>query len=186
MIRWVGIFFGTLRSSVRTHRELALENLAAAASNSLCGRRVRAAATADGDGPGFFWVPSRGCGASWRHALQVVRPRPWFRGTGRDSTLLGVEESAPTRSAQDLGPSSRSDSADEPRQSPLGCTKIHGELLSWPNGLAGDQCRSTMVPASEAAVAGVANILEESRRSLLAFGFSSRCRRRPFESCSCS
>jgi hypothetical protein len=28
MIRWLGIVFGTLRSAVRTHRELALENLA--------------------------------------------------------------------------------------------------------------------------------------------------------------
>jgi hypothetical protein len=28
MVRWLGILFGTLRSSVRTHRELALENLA--------------------------------------------------------------------------------------------------------------------------------------------------------------
>ncbi len=28
MVRWLGILFGTLRSSVRTRRELALENLA--------------------------------------------------------------------------------------------------------------------------------------------------------------
>jgi hypothetical protein len=28
MVRWLGILFGTLRSTVRTHRELALENLA--------------------------------------------------------------------------------------------------------------------------------------------------------------
>src|SRR5207245_1496860 len=28
MVRWLGILFGTLRSSVRTHQELALENLA--------------------------------------------------------------------------------------------------------------------------------------------------------------
>src|ERR1700741_4553090 len=28
MIRWLGILIGTLRSAVRTHRELALENLA--------------------------------------------------------------------------------------------------------------------------------------------------------------
>src|SRR5262245_4136519 len=27
MLRWLGILFGTLRSSVRTHRELALKNL---------------------------------------------------------------------------------------------------------------------------------------------------------------
>ena len=28
MTRWLGIVFGTLRSCLRTHRELALENLA--------------------------------------------------------------------------------------------------------------------------------------------------------------
>src|SRR2546422_5510585 len=28
MVRWLGILIGTLRSTVRTHRELALENLA--------------------------------------------------------------------------------------------------------------------------------------------------------------
>ena len=28
MVRWLWIVFGTLRSAVRTHRELALENLA--------------------------------------------------------------------------------------------------------------------------------------------------------------
>jgi len=28
MVRWLGILLGTLRSMVRTHRELALENLA--------------------------------------------------------------------------------------------------------------------------------------------------------------
>ena len=27
MIRWLGILLGTMRSTVRTHRELALENL---------------------------------------------------------------------------------------------------------------------------------------------------------------
>src|SRR3989454_12005465 len=35
-------------------------------------------------------------------------------------TLLGVEESTPTRSAHDRGGAPRSDSADEPRQSSLG------------------------------------------------------------------
>ena len=28
MVRWLGILFGTIRSYLRTHRELALENLA--------------------------------------------------------------------------------------------------------------------------------------------------------------
>jgi len=28
MVRWLGILMGTLRSTLRTHRELALENLA--------------------------------------------------------------------------------------------------------------------------------------------------------------
>jgi transposase InsO family protein len=39
------------------------------------------------------------------------------------STLLGVEESAPIRSAHDWYRASRSDSADEPRESALGCAE---------------------------------------------------------------
>ena len=37
--------------------------------------------------------------------------------------LLGVEESTPTRSAHDQDGAPRSDSADEPRQSSLGCAE---------------------------------------------------------------
>jgi hypothetical protein len=54
MVRWLGILFGTsLRSSVRTHRELALENLALRQT----ARGVESAptaATVEGDGPDFL------------------------------------------------------------------------------------------------------------------------------------
>jgi hypothetical protein len=39
MVRWLAILFGTLRSSLRTHRELALENLRFG-NSSPCGRRA--------------------------------------------------------------------------------------------------------------------------------------------------
>jgi len=45
------------------------------------------------------------------------------------STLLGVEESAPIGPAHHQYGTPRSDSADECRQSSLGCARIHGELL---------------------------------------------------------
>src|SRR5207245_9174243 len=97
------------------------ESRAAAAA-----RRVESAsatAAADGDGPDLLGS-----------TVEVVDELAGFgaRGTARDrgrlapawiQMLLGVEESAPTRSAQAWDRAPRSDSADEPRQSPLGCTK---------------------------------------------------------------
>src|SRR5262249_11657150 len=50
MFRWLGILFGTLRSSVRTHRELALKNLALRQQVAVL-KPAPAAVTADGDGP---------------------------------------------------------------------------------------------------------------------------------------
>src|SRR2546422_11702464 len=85
--------------------------------------------------------------------------------------LLGVEESAPTRSAQAWDRAPRSDSADEPRQSPLGCTKNPRRAVeARPNGLAGDGVE-VHGPASEAAVAGVADIFEEPRPGSDRVGF---------------
>src|SRR5438132_1089626 len=53
--------------------------------------------------------------------------------------LLGVEESTPTRSAHDPDGAPRSDSADEPRQSSLGCAEDPWRTTeAGPDGIAGD------------------------------------------------
>src|SRR5437016_1714790 len=77
-------------------------------------------------------------------------------------TLLGVEESTPTRSAHDQDGAPRSDSADEPRQSSLGCAEDPRRAAdAGPDGIAGDGFEEH-APAA-AAVAGVAQVFEESR-----------------------
>ena len=50
MVRWLRILIGTLRAAVRTHRELAVENLALRQQLAVWKVR-RPAATADGNGP---------------------------------------------------------------------------------------------------------------------------------------
>src|SRR2546428_1457633 len=118
MIRWLGILFGTGRSCLRTHRELALENLALRQQLAVWkARRPRPRLT---EADRIFWVLLSRVWTSWQHSLHVVRPETvvgWHRGGIQ--TLLGVEESA-ARSVEDSGRAPRSDSADEPRQSSLG------------------------------------------------------------------
>src|SRR5256712_12477160 len=80
--------------------------------------------------------------------------------------LLGVEESTPTRSARDQGGAPRSDSADQPRQSSLGCAKDSWRTAeAGPDGLAGDGVE-VHAPAAAAAVAGVAHVFGESRQGI--------------------
>src|SRR2546422_3834031 len=85
--------------------------------------------------------------------------------------LLGVEESTPTRSACDQDGAPRSDSADEPRQSSLGCAEdSRGAAEAGPDGIAGDGFE-VHAPAAAAAVAGVAHVFEESRQGFDRVGF---------------
>ena len=100
MVRWLGIVFGTLRSAVRTHRELALENLAL--------RQQLAVRKARQPRPRLTEMDRLFLGS----AVEAVDELAAFGASGaaRDrgrlapagiSTLLGVEESLPTRPAQD-------------------------------------------------------------------------------------
>src|SRR5438874_13827050 len=80
MVRWLGILFGTLRSSVRTHRELALENLALRQQLAVWkARQPRPRLT---EMARIFWVPLSRLWTSWQHSLQVIRPETvvgWHR-----------------------------------------------------------------------------------------------------------
>ena len=107
MVRWLGILMGTLRSTVRTHRELALENLALRQQLAVWkARQPRPRLTAMDR---IFWVVLSRLWKNWRGPLQVVRPETVVR------SVLGMEESTPMGSARDWEGTAGSDSADEPR-----------------------------------------------------------------------
>ena len=80
MVRWLRILIGTPRSSIRTHRELALENLAL--------RQQLAVWKARQPGPRLpaldriFWVVLSRAWKGWRSSLHMVRPETvvgWHR-----------------------------------------------------------------------------------------------------------
>jgi hypothetical protein len=76
MVRWLRILFGTLRSCLRAHRELSLENLAL--RQQLAVWKARQPAEVDR----LFWVLLSRLWTSSRHSLQVVRPETvvgWHR-----------------------------------------------------------------------------------------------------------
>ena len=77
MVRWLGILFGTLRSAVRTHRELALENLALRQQLAVWKARQPRPRLTDMDR--IFWVLLSRLWTSWRHSLQLVRPETVVR-----------------------------------------------------------------------------------------------------------
>jgi putative transposase len=122
MVRWFGILLGTLRSAVLTHRELALENLALRQQLAVWKvRQPRPQLTATDR---IFWVVLSRLWKNWRSSLQVVRPETvvrWHRqGFRRYWTWKSRRRRG--RPANWEG-TPRSDSADEPRQSPVGSTK---------------------------------------------------------------
>jgi len=130
-----------------------------------------APATADGDGPALLGS-----------AVEAVDELATFAagGAARDGgrlapagvqTLLGVEESAPIRSAHDQCRAPRSDLADEPRQSALGRAEDPRRAAeAWPDGVSGDGVE-VHAPTSTAAIASVAHVFEESRPGSNRVGF---------------
>src|SRR2546428_10547967 len=130
-----------------------------------------ATATADGDGPDLLG-----------RAVEALEEFPglFAGGVARDcgsvapsglQALLGMEESTPMGSARDWEGSAGSHSADEPRQSSLGCpTNPRRAAEAGPDGLAGDGFE-VHAPAAEAAVTGVAHVSEEPRPGSDRVGF---------------
>src|SRR3989442_1376353 len=137
-------------------------------------RRVegsRTAAAADGDGPALLGFPIKAVDELATFAAgSTAGDGGWLAPAGI-STLLGVEESAPIRSGQAWDRAPRSDSADEPRQSPLGCAEDPRRAVeAGPDGLASDGFE-VHAPASAAAVTGVAHVSEEPRQGSDRVGF---------------
>src|SRR5207249_10125435 len=72
MVRWLGILIGTLRSTVRTHRELALENLVLRQQLAVWKARQPRPRLTEMDR--IFWIVLSRLWKNWRSSLQVVRP----------------------------------------------------------------------------------------------------------------
>jgi transposase InsO family protein len=72
MIRWLGVLFGTMRSTVRTQRELALENLALRQQLALWKARQPRPRLTDLDR--IFWVVLSRFWKNWQNSLRMVRP----------------------------------------------------------------------------------------------------------------
>src|SRR5437867_12782555 len=87
MVRWFGTLVGTLRSCLRTHRDLALENLALRQQLAVWKAREPRPRLTEMDR--IFWVFLSKLWTSWRHSLLIVRRRRWLAGTGRDFGATG-------------------------------------------------------------------------------------------------
>jgi hypothetical protein len=93
MVRWLGILFGALASFARTHRELAMENLALRQQLAVWKARQPRPRLAETDR--IFWIVLWRLWTNWRHSLHMVRPEDRGRlAPAGIPTLLGVEESA--------------------------------------------------------------------------------------------
>jgi putative transposase len=128
MIRWVGIVLGTLRSAIRTRRELALENLALRQQLAVWKARQPRPRLTETDR--IFWVLLSGLWTSWRQSLHVVQPETvvgWHRqGFKRYWTWKSRRRSGRPMMRREL----RELIARMSRANPLwGAPRIHGELL---------------------------------------------------------
>jgi len=128
MVRWLGIPFGTLRSTVRTHRELALENLALRQRLAVWKAREPRPRLTELDR--IFWVCLSRLWTRWRQSLQLVRPetvvgwhRQGFRHYGAWKSRRRSGRPMISRELRDL---IRRMSYDNPL---WGAPRIHGELL---------------------------------------------------------
>ena len=128
MVRWLGILFGTLRSAVRTHRELALENLALRQQLAVWKARQPRPRLTDMDR--IFWVSLSRLWTSWRHSLQLVRPETvvgWHRqGFRRYWAWKSRRRSGRPMISRELRDLIRRMSISNPL---WGAPRIHGELL---------------------------------------------------------
>lgn len=128
MMRWLGIVLGTLRSAIRMHRELALENLALRQQLAVCKARQPRPRLTEIDR--IFWVLLSRLWTGWRDSLLVVRPETvigWHRrGFGRYWAWKSRRRSGRPAVDAEIRDLIRRMS----RANPLwGAPRIHGELL---------------------------------------------------------
>src|SRR5215510_1070798 len=170
MVRWLGILFGTLKSCLHTHRELALENLALRQQLAVWKAREPRRRLTQPDR--IFWVLLSRLWTSWRHSLQLVRPETvvgWHRqGFRRYWAWKSRSRHGRPRISTEIRALIRRMSC---AKSPVGCPQNSRRVAeARSNGLAGDGVE-VHGPASAAPLAGVANLLEEPHRGPRRIGF---------------
>jgi putative transposase len=128
MVRWLGILFGTVRSCLRTHRELELENLALRQQLAVWKARERRPRLTELDR--IFWICLSRLWTRWRQSLHLVRPETvvgWHRaGFKRYWTWKSRRRSGRPMISRELRDLIRRMSYDNPL---WGAPRIHGELL---------------------------------------------------------
>src|SRR3989454_7680743 len=128
MVRWLGILVGTLRSIVRTRRELALENLALRQQLAVWkARQPRPRLTAIDR---LFWILLSKLWKSWRSSLQVVRPATVVRWHRQGFRRYWAWKSRRLWGRPAIGTELQELIRRMSRANPLwGAPRIHGELL---------------------------------------------------------
>src|SRR5438309_3381530 len=170
MVRWLWIVLGTLRSVVRTHRELALENLVLRPQLAVWKARQPRPRLTDMDR--IFWVFLSRLWTSGRHSLQVVRPETvvgWHRqGFRRYWSWKSRRRWGRPAIGRDLRDLIRQMS----RANPLwGAPRIHGELLKLGLTVSQATVSKYMLRPRRPPVAGVAHVFGESRQGSDRVGF---------------
>src|SRR5213594_2242900 len=128
MVRWLGTALGTLRSAVRTRRELALENLALRQQLAVWKARQPRPRLTERDR--IFWIVLSRLWKNWRSSLQVVRPETVVRWHRRGFRLYWAWKSRRRWGRPAIGRDLRDLIRQMSRANPLGgAPRIHGELL---------------------------------------------------------
>jgi putative transposase len=128
MARWLAILVRTLRSTIRTQRELALENLAL--RQQLAGWKARQPRPQLTATDRLFWVVLSRLWKNWRSSLQVVRPETVVRWHRQGFRRYWAWKSRHRRGRPAIGRELRDLIRRMSRANPLwGAPRIHGELL---------------------------------------------------------
>ena len=128
MVRWLWIVLGTLRSAVRTHRELALENLALRQQLAVWKARQSRPRLTEADR--IFWVLLSRLWTNWRHSLQLVQPETVVRWHRDGFRRYWAWKSRRRAGRPAISTEVRDLIRRMSRANPLwGAPRIHGELL---------------------------------------------------------
>ena len=128
MVRWLAILVWTLRSTIRTQRELALENLALRQQVAVW--KVRQPRPQLRATDRLFWVVLSRLWKNWRSSLQVVRPETVVRWHRQGFRRYWAWKSRHRRGRPAIGTEVRDLIRRMSRANPLwGAPRIHGELL---------------------------------------------------------
>src|SRR5881296_3305507 len=159
MVRWLGILCGALRSSVRTHRELALENLALRQQLAVWkARQPRPRLTALDR---IFWVVLSRFWKNWQNSLRMVRPATVVSWHRQGFRRYWAWKSRRRQGRPAIGRELRDLIRRMSDANPLGCAKDPRRATeAGRGGLAGDGFE-VHGAASAAVVAGVAHVSQE-------------------------